>query len=167
MLKVKSVYEIETGPSSSVTVTHDQLIAIHLWLIRAYHDSDIKPLRLFGHIGAWFVKRDGYVVHFINQRDCLSMDSVLKLIKSIKGHYPGCPDQNDYDSIHDEALYQVKGYGDKLFGYINVNTKASRLQVALRYWEELECWYGICADINPKNLINQTHSFSDLSLGQV
>lgn len=165
-------YRINTGGSSTQVVNLDELIAIVLWLVIAYHNKKTVGLTLRGQPFCW---RDKEVIRFANQDEAVSEDWVIQLLKDLEiastlegGYGPLIsPTVHEWHEIRDPGGFRVQPVGE-LVGYYDRNGE-SILPIALRYSDDNACWYPVkqTDKYEGQELFVTRYRFDDLSFGQL
>jgi hypothetical protein len=170
MIKVKQHFALdlyETG--NEIVYPKEQTTALGLWLILAYNNPDISPL--------WFAdqgivassKRDGVMFNTPGMaKEIFVWADVEKLLKEISelsydeyAFYTGLfPKINEYRGTpdFDRGVYEK----DEVFTFY-IHGKPT-IPIGLRYWVELDVWYGVIA---ANQDTPEPYLFNDLSAGQI
>lgn len=149
----------------------DELTALSIYLVAAYHSEDIKPLWLGKH--GVFAQRDGQTIKLKGMGGAMSLDSTLKFLATIEdqARYDGklhgamYPDVHDYNRRSNESGVRLE---DELLAYRD-EEGYSYLPIALRYTGDMDVWYGVKGTQEDfANLMFCTrYKFDNLTLGQI
>lgn len=175
MFKVLTSFEIKTGEHSVKVLNPKELMTLVIWLVEAYNNPEVKPLRLFNQGLSNFCWIEDGVVHFQSQNDQLTMKEVGNLVSIISKN----ASESDIREIrylpeiynHPEGPYyynEVKVI-DEVLGYFNNEAKAFNLPIGLGYNSKDDWWYGIesSTSVSIPSRVGYYYKFSDLTVGKI
>ncbi|AEV89638.1 hypothetical protein OBP_201 [Pseudomonas phage OBP] len=160
MIKEISTWLIDPIDNNcGITLTDAQITALSIWLTLAYNDPHVKPL-WFARCGE-FATRDGHTIKLKGMDGCMSMDTVIKFLKSINSICGG-PLHHEYNR---DGLYSVKVI-DEILGYYDSRDRSCS-SIGLRYTDDMKVWYGVKAKVSQgAELTSVNYKFDNLTLGQ-
>lgn len=170
MIKVRQHFAFdlyETG--NEIEYSRAQTTVLGLWLIMAYNNPDTSPLWFAGNGVVASREQDGIKFHTPGMgKEILGWDKVETLLKEISdlsydehAFYNGIfPKVNSYCSNPNQSrgVYVKDGI---LASYAHGGIT---MPIGLRYWTELDVWYGIKATNEDAHAPCE---FNNLSTGQI